>query len=92
MAGYVLRFEELRKADTALAGGKGASLGELVGAGLPVPPGFVVSAQAYLASMDEGGVRSEVRDLGARALAASDRPNARESCSPPTPPLEPLTG
>lgn len=75
MTGYVLRFEELGKADTALAGGKGANLGELVRAGLPVPPGFVVTAQAYLASMDEGGVRSELRDVGARILAASDQPD-----------------
>jgi pyruvate,water dikinase len=40
-------FEEIGKADVSKAGGKGANLGELVKAGLPVPPGFVVTAQAY---------------------------------------------
>lgn len=40
-------FEEIGKADVNKAGGKGANLGELVRAGLPVPPGFVVTAQAY---------------------------------------------
>jgi len=40
-------FEEIGKADVNKAGGKGANLGELVKAGLPVPPGFVVTAQAY---------------------------------------------
>ena len=35
--------------DPALAGGKGASLGKLIGAGFPVPGGFVVSTHAYAA-------------------------------------------
>ena len=37
-------FEDLGRADTATVGGKGANLGELARAGLPVPPGFVVTA------------------------------------------------
>ena len=40
-------FDEIRKDDIALAGGKGANLGELSHAGLPVPPGFVVTTTAY---------------------------------------------
>jgi pyruvate,water dikinase len=56
----VLRFEELRRTDVARAGGKGANLGELTAAGLPVPAGFVVSAQAYAAFCDEGGLRSRI--------------------------------
>jgi len=51
-------LEELTRAEVALAGGKGANLGELVRAGFPVPPGFVVGAEAYLASMDAAGVRA----------------------------------
>jgi pyruvate,water dikinase len=38
---------ELGKGDGALAGGKGANLGELLRAGLPVPPGFMVTTVAY---------------------------------------------
>ena len=38
---------ELTRADIPYAGGKGANLGELTSAGLPVPPGFVVGAPAY---------------------------------------------
>ncbi len=53
--------------DVAVVGGKGANLGELVGAGLPVPPGFVITAQAYLAALDEAGVRTEVRERSASA-------------------------
>ena len=40
---YVKKFEELSKADIGIAGGKGANLGELTQAGIPVPPGFVVT-------------------------------------------------
>ncbi|MEA5456404.1 PEP/pyruvate-binding domain-containing protein [Sinomonas sp. JGH33] len=39
----------LRAADLPAAGGKGANLGELIAAGLPVPPGFVVTTAAYRA-------------------------------------------
>jgi pyruvate,water dikinase len=54
-------FEELGKDDVAIVGGKGANLkfwlvlGELARAGLPVPTGFVVTAEAYLRAMEEGG-------------------------------------
>ena len=40
-------FNEIRIADAPLVGGKGANLGELTLAGLPVPPGFAVTAEAY---------------------------------------------
>ena len=42
-------FAELRRDDVDYAGGKGANLGELTAAGLPVPDGFVVGAPAYAA-------------------------------------------
>jgi pyruvate,water dikinase len=50
----------LSRADVAFAGGKGANLGELIGAGFPVPPGFLVSAAAYAAFCDETGLRDEI--------------------------------
>jgi pyruvate,water dikinase len=59
----VIPFSALRKEDTAIAGGKGANLGELTRAGLPVPDGFVVTAQTYLAAMDAAGVRSKLQSL-----------------------------
>jgi len=40
-------FEEISKDDIPLVGGKGANLGEMANAGVPVPPGFVVTADAY---------------------------------------------
>ncbi|MFD1214629.1 PEP/pyruvate-binding domain-containing protein, partial [Arthrobacter sp. GCM10027362] len=40
---------EFGAADVALAGGKGANLGELVRQGFPVPDGFVITTAAYRA-------------------------------------------
>ncbi|MGW6930801.1 PEP/pyruvate-binding domain-containing protein [Lentzea sp. NPDC054927] len=68
MTTYIRDFSTLGKNDTSVAGGKGANLGELTGAGLPVPPGFVVTAEAFLTSM------SQVRDdLAAELVIALDR-------------------
>ena len=43
----VLWLDEIDATDLETVGGKGASLGELTAAGLPVPPGFVVTAGTY---------------------------------------------
>ena len=56
----IRRFDELGKADVAVAGGKGANLGEMTRAGLPVPPGFVVTVEAYNQFYDSSGIASEV--------------------------------
>jgi pyruvate,water dikinase len=53
-------FEEIGKADVAKAGGKGANLGELVKAGLPVPPGFVITAQAYQLFITVSGLSQKI--------------------------------
>jgi pyruvate,water dikinase len=55
-------------------GGKAANLGELIAAGLPVPPGFVVPAAVYLDAMSRAGVREELAQLHERAVAAVDDP------------------
>ena len=60
---YVKKFEELSKDDIGIAGGKGANLGELTQAGIPVPPGFVVTAQAYEYFMDEAGINDKVMSI-----------------------------
>jgi len=47
MTRSVVWFSEVGREDLGLVGGKGANLGELVRAGIPVPPGFVVTADTY---------------------------------------------
>ncbi|KPN30320.1 phosphoenolpyruvate synthase [Halolamina pelagica] len=56
----VLWLDDVRAADLETVGGKGASLGELTGAGLPVPPGFVVTAGTYRAFIEEAGIDEEL--------------------------------
>jgi len=52
----VLWLDEIDADDLERVGGKGASLGELTGAGLPVPPGFVVTAGTYRSFIEEAGI------------------------------------
>jgi pyruvate,water dikinase len=56
-------FGRLGREDTMYAGGKGANLGELTSAGLPVPDGFVVGAPAYAAYCAETGLRAQLAEL-----------------------------
>lgn len=44
---YIKTFDRINKNDVVEVGGKGASLGEMFNAGLPVPPGFVITIDAY---------------------------------------------
>ena len=44
---FVMSLRDLDREDVAIAGGKGANLGELVRAGLQVPDGFLVTTEAY---------------------------------------------
>jgi len=53
-------FSNLKKTDSAIAGGKGASLGEMTGAGIPVPPGFVVLADSFDKFLSDNGLHAEI--------------------------------
>jgi len=77
----VLPFERLGRGDVELAGGKGANLGELVAAGLPVPPGFVVGAPAYAAFCDDTGLRGRVAERLAGLDVDDTAPPARNGRS-----------
>ncbi len=54
-------FDEVGKADIPLAGGKGANLGELTKAQIPVPPGFIVTADAYFYFLEEAKITEKIR-------------------------------
>src|SRR5215204_2363090 len=64
----VRTFAALSHDDVMFAGGKGANLGELTAAGLPVPGGFVVGAPAYAAFC----ATDDLRDRIEAALSAVD--------------------
>lgn len=68
MTGYVEDIANLRIADAEEAGGKGANMGEMVAAKLPVPPGFVVLRDGYLASMTVAGLAAELNSAHRMAI------------------------
>ena len=53
-------FDDVRADEIGVAGGKGASLGEMTSAGFPVPPGFVVTVDAYRAVLEASGIGPEL--------------------------------
>ena len=59
----ILFFEEVGKGDISLVGGKGANLGEMLRHGIPVPPGFVVTAPAYSHFLEEASLKAPIQAL-----------------------------
>ena len=55
-------FKDIGKNDIGIVGGKGANLGELSQADIPVPPGFIVTVQAYFSFIDSAGLRGAIKD------------------------------
>jgi len=60
---YTLWFEKVGKEALHLVGGKNASLGELIRADIPVPPGFSVTTEAYHEFLIEGGIKEEIEKI-----------------------------
>lgn len=58
----VVWLEEVGKDDVAVVGGKGASLGEMINVGVPVPGGFAVTAQAYRDFITRSGIVDGIFD------------------------------
>ena len=56
----VAKFHELNKGSLDLAGGKGANLGEMINAGIPVPDGFVVTSESYYQFLDKSSLRHKI--------------------------------
>ncbi|MBU0636902.1 hypothetical protein KKH16_01700 [Patescibacteria group bacterium] len=56
-------FREITKSDTAIAGGKGASLGEMTRAGIPVPPGFVILSDVFEKFLEESDLNVEIDSI-----------------------------
>ena len=64
----IVWFNEVTRKDIPLVGGKGANLGEMTNAGIPVPPGFIVTASAYFDFLEKS-----VNEVGAYSCS----PNAQ---------------
>jgi len=74
---FIKRFDELGRDDIEQAGGKGANLGELTHAGLPVPPGFVIITDAYRCYVAE----HQLTDKVAALAPATDDPDGYDNAS-----------
>jgi pyruvate,water dikinase len=56
----ILWFEDIRKEDIPLVGGKNANLGEMIASGIPVPHGFAVTAYSYKKFITDTGIADKV--------------------------------
>ncbi|MSP78565.1 MAG: phosphoenolpyruvate synthase [Dehalococcoidia bacterium] len=63
MSQTIRLIADVEKGDIASVGGKGASLGEMTRAAIPVPPGFVVTAEVFTQFMQTSGLAARVREL-----------------------------
>jgi pyruvate, water dikinase len=70
----VLAFPDAGCDEVARAGGKGASLARMSALGLPVPPGFVVTADVLRAALPDAA--AALRALCARGSAAAEEAQA----------------
>ena len=57
---YILNFKSLDIKSLPQVGGKNASLGEMINAGIRVPPGFAVTTESYLGFITETGIKDEI--------------------------------
>jgi len=59
----IVWFNEVSQNDIPLVGGKGANLGEMINAQIPVPPGFIVTANAYYDFLQRSKITDKIREL-----------------------------
>lgn len=63
---YIIPLSQINKSDILIAGGKGANLGEMIGASFPIPNGFVLTTAAYDAFVQANGLQSQILDLASK--------------------------
>ena len=57
----IVWFDEVNKDDVSLVGGKGANLGEMTQAGLPIPFGFILTSNAYFEFLNHNHLMPKIR-------------------------------
>ncbi|MFB3888957.1 MAG: phosphoenolpyruvate synthase [Candidatus Bathyarchaeia archaeon] len=77
----VLWFENLRVTDIPVVGGKNASLGEMIHADLPVPPGFAVTAFAYEKYLEEARLAEKIYGIIKETVTDSNDPKLYDAAS-----------
>jgi len=74
-------FEHLRKTDIPSVGGKNANLGEMTSAGIPVPPGFAITAYSYKKFIEETGISTKIYDVIKETVTNPNDPSQYEIAS-----------
>lgn len=59
----ILWFKEIRFEDVNIVGGKGANLGEMYNLGIPVPNGFVVTADSYFNFIKQNSLKTKIGQI-----------------------------
>jgi pyruvate,water dikinase len=77
----VIWFEGLRKTDIPSVGGKNANLGEMTSAGLPVPPGFAITAFSYKKFIEEKGISKKIYEIIEETVTDPNDPKQYEPAS-----------
>jgi pyruvate,water dikinase len=77
----VIWFGDLRKTDIPLVGGKNANLGEMISAGIPVPPGFAVTAYAYAKFLEEMRIAEKIYKIIEETITDVNNPKQYEVAS-----------
>jgi pyruvate,water dikinase len=77
----VIWFENLRKTDIPSVGGKNANLGEMTSAGIPVPPGFAITAYAYKKFIEETNIAAKIYEIIDKTVTDVNDPKQYELAS-----------
>jgi pyruvate,water dikinase len=77
----VLWFENLRNTDVPIVGGKNASLGEMIHAGMPVPLGFAVTAYSYEKFIEQTGIAEKIYKIIKETVKDPNDPKQYDAAS-----------
>jgi phosphohistidine swiveling domain-containing protein len=73
----IVDLSDARALDAALTGGKGSQLAALAAKGFPVPPGFVVTTEAFAAFLEAGDLQNEIEKISSSTLSEAGSLQAR---------------
>jgi pyruvate,water dikinase len=77
----VIWFENLRKTDIPSVGGKNANLGEMINVGIPVPPGFAITAYSYKKFIEKSGISEKIYEIIKETVKDLNDPKQYEEAS-----------
>ena len=77
----IIWFENLRKTDIPSVGGKNANLGEMINVGIPIPPGFAITAYSYKKFIEKSGISEKIYEIIKEIVKDLNDPKQYEEAS-----------